>query len=242
MAKYYIHLNNQQGGPYTIDQLKDLDLKTDTPIWHEGLSEWTIVSKIPEVNRILHSTPPPLNASTESRQTPPQMDYIDDTPKSKKVLHYIITLLILGAIAFGGFYFFYWNAQEDYSSSNYSTTSPSTSYTSPEPTYEEKVVNIAEQERSQPEAFLSVENTYRINLRGKVKINGSITNSATAAGFKDVVLRITFLSKTNTVLGSKDRVIYENFPPNSRKDFFVKIHKWQGTKTVRTKVISATPN
>lgn len=46
--KIWIYLNGIQQGPYTLDQLRMLPLTPDTPVWYEGLPEWTPASKAPE--------------------------------------------------------------------------------------------------------------------------------------------------------------------------------------------------
>lgn len=52
----YLHLNDEQTGPHGLDQvaalLKNGDINHDTPAWHEGLSEWTYLGQLVDVETI----------------------------------------------------------------------------------------------------------------------------------------------------------------------------------------------
>ena len=45
--KIWIYLNGLQQGPYSIDQLRLLPITPQTPVWYEGLAEWTPAAKAP---------------------------------------------------------------------------------------------------------------------------------------------------------------------------------------------------
>ena len=48
--KYWIIINNVQIGPKTLDELREQPgLSLSTPIWYEGLPDWTTVAMIPEI-------------------------------------------------------------------------------------------------------------------------------------------------------------------------------------------------
>lgn len=53
-----LHLlqNDQQTGPYSLDQiaamLQNGEINQDTPAWHEGLSEWTLLSELVDIETI----------------------------------------------------------------------------------------------------------------------------------------------------------------------------------------------
>lgn len=55
---YYIHENNQQFGPFTIDQLKKRGITGETPVWRKGMSQWTKAKNVPELIDIISVTPP----------------------------------------------------------------------------------------------------------------------------------------------------------------------------------------
>lgn len=107
-------------------------------------------------------------------------------------------------------------------------------------TYEEQKMTIAEIEQAQPTKFLSADGTYRENFLGdKLKVNGTISNSATSVTYKDAIVRVTYYSKTNTNLGSEDYTIWEAFPPNHTKKFQLKIKNYQNVNSIGWEVINA---
>ena len=110
-------------------------------------------------------------------------------------------------------------------------------------TYQEKVQSVEEIEHSQPTNFLNASGTYNETLFGNsIKVHGVIKNNATVANFKDVVVKVTYYSKTQTVIGSNNYIIYDFFPPHSEKAFELKIDKYDGTNTIGWDVVKATPN
>lgn len=68
-ASYHIAIDNNQSGPYTIDQLSQLikqgSLTSETLIWKKGMPRWVKADFVPELSAILRpssseETPPPL--------------------------------------------------------------------------------------------------------------------------------------------------------------------------------------
>ncbi|MCW3072677.1 MAG: hypothetical protein JWO44_2567 [Bacteroidetes bacterium] len=109
--------------------------------------------------------------------------------------------------------------------------------------YQEKVQSVEEIERSQPTSFLTATGTYNQNFWGtKIKVHGIIKNTATVATYKDAVVKVTYYSKTNTVLGNNSYTIYDFFPPHSEKNFELKIENYQNVSTIGWDVMSALPN
>lgn len=49
MTKYFYIDNEAQKGPYTFVELKSLNIKQNTPIWHEGIENWTTASELEEL-------------------------------------------------------------------------------------------------------------------------------------------------------------------------------------------------
>ncbi|MDQ3111368.1 MAG: hypothetical protein M3R17_15890 [Bacteroidota bacterium] len=106
--------------------------------------------------------------------------------------------------------------------------------------YQEKVMSVQEIENSQPVNFLTADGTYNSNFWGdKLKVHGSITNSATVATYKDAVIKVTYYSKTKTVLGSNEYTVYDFFPPNTKKSFELKIDNYKDVKSIGWDVVSA---
>lgn len=60
MKKYYVHKDNEQLGPLSIDELKDLKITRQTMIWFEGADNWTKAEEVADLDPIFKSLPPPL--------------------------------------------------------------------------------------------------------------------------------------------------------------------------------------
>lgn len=106
--------------------------------------------------------------------------------------------------------------------------------------YQEQKISLEEQERRNPLSFLSAGGTYRQTLLGiKIVINGTVTNSASIATYKDVRIRVRFYSKTKTEISSEIYVLYEFIPPGKTKDFTWRIETPGGTESVSWDIISA---
>ena len=60
MKHYYYADNDQELGPFTIEELKTKRLKKSTLVWADGMQDWALAESINELNEILISEPPPL--------------------------------------------------------------------------------------------------------------------------------------------------------------------------------------
>ena len=83
--KYFIIENNEQQGPFSVDELRDKHIPSDTLVWAEGMTDWTPAWKVDELKQFLYNTaqttvPPPYRPPVEppsELQTMP----IQDTKK-----------------------------------------------------------------------------------------------------------------------------------------------------------------
>src|SRR5688500_10583459 len=46
---YFIIQNEEQSGPFTLEQLKGIQLTRDTKIWYQGLDSWKLIHEVPEI-------------------------------------------------------------------------------------------------------------------------------------------------------------------------------------------------
>lgn len=76
---YFIIVNDQQQGPFTIDELKLRGIAPDTLVWAEGMPQWTPASQVDELKTIFLNEaggstatppPPPLDAARPLPQQP----------------------------------------------------------------------------------------------------------------------------------------------------------------------------
>lgn len=222
MKKYFIHNGVEQEGPFDINELRSKKINSQTLIWHEGLSDWTTANNIEEIKEILNSPPPFRNIHKDDKQS-------DNNSKkgSKKIILTIFISIFIIAIAVVSIVVI--NLLNDDNKGSES--------------YHDKVMSIEEIEQSQPTNFLYASGTYNENFWGdKFKISCEIINKATVASYKDVIIRVTYYTKTKTKIGSEDHTIYEIFPPTSSKIVDLKVNNYKNVSFIDWEVINATVN
>lgn len=110
MKKYFLHSGTEQEGPFDIEELKSKKITKDTPIWYDGISNWTTAGNIEELKNILATTPPPFatKIATPSVQKPEtQQRVVIDKPKQTSstgrrllILAGIIVLTLIGIFVY----------------------------------------------------------------------------------------------------------------------------------------------
>lgn len=251
MKKFYIHVDSKQLGPFDIEELKSYALTKDTPIWYEGLSEWTTMENIEELKELItivspppykapkNNTPPPF--VKESKPQSPKPETLVKEPvitkktknKSNKgtLIGLIIGTIVLIPIGVYGTLYIIDSINNNGGDSRNSSGS-----------YKEKVMSVEDIERSSPLDFLEVNGEYNTNFWGnKFVIKGAIQNTATVASYKDVVLRIIYYSKTQSVVTTKDHTLYDIFPAHTLKRFELKVDRYEGTESIRIEIAGAVP-
>ena len=63
--KIWVHLNGQQQGPYEFEQLKSLPITPQTPVWYDGLAQWTVAGVAPATSMLFQPQPAPAPAPVE---------------------------------------------------------------------------------------------------------------------------------------------------------------------------------
>lgn len=61
MKQYYIIRNEQQAGPYTLEELAEMGITPDTIVWTEGMTDWAPARQVSELASLF----------TTTAQTPP---------------------------------------------------------------------------------------------------------------------------------------------------------------------------
>jgi hypothetical protein len=76
MKKFYLHDGVNELGPYIVEELRSQNLKKDTPIWYEGLPEWTTADNVDELKEFISASPPSfkpqMTATTTIQESYPQ--------------------------------------------------------------------------------------------------------------------------------------------------------------------------
>ena len=223
MSKYYLHDGSENSGPFTIEELKQNKITRNTPIWYEGIDDWKEAGSIDELKSLFPVIPPPIKKATSEKEK-------QSAPIVKKKSLYIriynvfrvlaiIFLVFVAIIIIANFF----NKE-----------------TSDSASYEKSVKTIQEIEATSPLDYLQADGTYNNNFIGdKVKIDGKITNAATVTTYKDVIVKVNFYSKTNTLIGTEDYTLYEFYPPNSTQEFKLKVKAYSNVSSLGWEVVNA---
>lgn len=90
--------------------------------------------------------------------------------------------------------------------------------------------------------FLTLSGSYSESFwDDKYNLESKITNRAKIAYFKDVVIKIIYLSKTNSVIFTENYTLYEYFPAQSEKEINFSIKKYKDVNSFQWLIVSATP-
>lgn len=123
-------------------------------------------------------------------------------------------------------------------------------------TPEELKMELAAHEKAEPLTYLTVDATMRedqVMTREEGlfhsaeyspdgnTIHGTITNTATIAKFKDVVLIVTFYSQTDTPIDSQEFTFYEFYGPNTTNNYELKVYPPEQMAKFGIEIKKATP-
>ena len=120
--EFFVIMNDQQQGPFSIEQLANMSIMPDTPVWREGMADWTTAENVAELQHLVAYAPrvdgaqPPVPDATASAAQPPQWDprpamndmshttpfptHDQPAPKPRKSHTALwVTLLIVGILA-----------------------------------------------------------------------------------------------------------------------------------------------
>lgn len=105
MQNYYIHIDGEQKGPFSVDQLKELGITKETMVWAEGMENWVKAGDVEALNNVLKVVPPPLNPNPPKEKE--QVHSPKKIPvKSKSIFSNRFAVIgILAILIIGGFYY-----------------------------------------------------------------------------------------------------------------------------------------
>lgn len=94
MKQYYLILDNEQTGPFTIEEVSTKITSRETKVWFEGLEDWKSTGEIEELSKLLVSIPPPIHSFTSKLQTESKVEekveekIEDQKPENQNVIDY----------------------------------------------------------------------------------------------------------------------------------------------------------
>src|ERR1044072_2104458 len=100
MKKFYVHDGDQKEGPFDVTELKQKNITKTTPVWYEGLTEWTEAGKIDELNTLFTIEPPAFNARRQPHH--PWLDRRNPLrPRNTKLRWMLLApiILLMGVMA-----------------------------------------------------------------------------------------------------------------------------------------------
>ena len=68
--KIWIYLNGLQQGPYSLEQVKLLPVDADTPVWYDGLPQWTPAGQTPLLGPLVATAAPEPDGPACAPETP----------------------------------------------------------------------------------------------------------------------------------------------------------------------------
>lgn len=232
MKNYYLHNGTEQLGPFSLDELKDKSLTGDTPVWTSDMPDWTKAKDIPALQHLLHKTPPVFNYNS----IPPVINVSTSEKTGFRIGRFLgWTGLVIVLISTTAFIVY----QNQNGSNNNTGSSLMEAFAPREKTPEELRIELAEKEKTNPTQYLVPTAKMRENFFGETIIEGSVMNNASIAVFKDIVLEISYISKTDAVIGTKQFTIYEVAEPGKWASFKFKTHAPSATKNFSVQVVTA---
>ncbi|MEO8852206.1 MAG: hypothetical protein ABI359_00405 [Ginsengibacter sp.] len=94
-------------------------------------------------------------------------------------------------------------------------------------------------EVKEPAMFLTVNGISKKNIIGQTVVKGTLTNKASIATYKDVDLKLSFFSRTKTLLETDKETIYLILDPGESRGFKTKYFAPKGTDSVALQVLGA---
>ena len=244
MKSYFIRQDNKPQGPYSIDQLKEMKLNPAVLVWAEGLKQWIKALEIPELKQELFTSAsqPGAKFSTieiHSTASGPNTNRFAFAKNLKTILAvialFIATLLLIelkkskprGA-----------EEKTVKQSVNAVATQPSMSHAIKASTDSRN--DAGQKEMVNPAAYIKGDVKWRKNLVGSIILEGTLRNTATQTSFKDPVILVNWLSKSNESLGSNQFPINKLLPAGETVAFKCKVSAPSKIGDARISVVSAT--
>ena len=230
MKQYYIYDNNQQHGPYTMDQLRAMPLRPDMLVWYEGLAQWMRCDQVQELQVIFPPAPPTMQPAmppvVQPQMAIPVMQVYQPPVKKKsvvgKVLATIVVLVI--AVSLGALYI-----DSISSSSSYGSGS-----SSPQQTRKDL-------EAANPFDYLSVTGSWEYDFLTKKRILADInvSNRAIETAYSGIIIKVQQYSDSDVLLGESNHRLSSIVYPGTSKSNRLKVTVDRSAKKFNFSVIDA---
>jgi hypothetical protein len=244
MKSYFIRQDNKPQGPYSIDQLKEMKLNPAVLVWVEGLKQWIKALEIPELQQELF--PPAPQFATRMPTTGINTGKHGRGKKGFAILNNLKTVLAIIALIIATLLLIELKKSKPHSASA-KNINPSTSTAVSQSALSQSTRNPIQTDKDErqleienPASYIKSEINWRKNLVGTIVLEGTLRSVATAATFKDPVLLVTWLSKSNENLGSNQYTVDKQLEAGETISFKLKVSAPSKIGDARAAVVSAT--
>jgi len=245
MKSYFIRLDNKPQGPYSLDQLKEMKLDPAALVWAEGLKQWIKALEIPELQQELFPARPQWVADySETGIDSPEFAQENKGAAFGKTLK---TILAVAALIIATLLLIELKKSKTNSLAGKKVDQPiqttvsqpavSHSIKSPAPVK----IDTRQKEMENPVAYITSEINWRKNLVGSIVLEGTLSNTATVVNFKDPVILVTWLSKSNESIGTNKYPVNKYLPSGETISLKLKVSAPSKIADAWVSVVSATP-
>jgi preprotein translocase subunit SecG len=96
MRTYYINNGKENGGPFTLDELKTQQLTKATLVWYQGMAEWKHAHDIEELKSFFTVVPPPIKQAISTPEI--ELHKTSETILGLKKSHFFLALLFFAIL------------------------------------------------------------------------------------------------------------------------------------------------
>lgn len=187
MKSYYLHQEHRQRGPYSIKDLKKMQIQPAKQVWKLGLPGWTEAQQIPELRSALFLTPHATMQGDDNANPVAIQGLAIGRFWKEATIALAILLAILIIIK---------------SQKENSYVLGNNSITHRQQMGSQSSEELHRKEMQKPGEYISGKIATHTNLQGETLLEGTLINTATLANFRDPVLVFIFLSRNNTPVGT----------------------------------------
>ncbi len=238
MTTYYIHENGRRKGPFSFEELRSKYITTHTVVWREGMTEWDEAGKVEELVPILVKTPPAYQNIADEKPSQGYLSAISEArEKDRRFEKYFSWLgIVVAAILV----ILYLTIDKEADHEGLANKTKSGFSFSQQKSLAASRPELLQKEKQTPAVYISNHSTWRKNLVGETVIEGTLSNAAKIADFKNIVLEVRWFSKTNTLIGTKQLIVYELVGAGKSIKYKLKSSEASRFANVRVSVVSAT--
>jgi hypothetical protein len=186
MRYYFTHDGEEVLGPFEINELKKLHITSATPIWYEGLADWTTAGEVSALLPILtfgRGGPPPIQTHGEEPLLPNQYAGYK-SPKTKGNGVFWLVLIGLFLLLGGGFFWFINNKAQD------TPFGIGINKTQEELDREFVASQELEEKRLKEKAIFLKKQKHRKNWKRYIKVDASFDQMNFLGGLENVKVRV----------------------------------------------------